>query len=188
MKIVLIIIIFISFKSFSLEYGSETGLKIPRYVSIKSNDANVRIGPSINYPIVIKYVVENYPIIIDDEYDDWRKIKDSQGNTGWIHKSLIKGERNGIIINHDEKNPVKIYNSADGKIIGEIYTDIIVKLEKCKISWCLISFKKNKGWVQKNYLWGVDLNEEFNLNLFQKFTDLYWLSLNNLDNIFNKLK
>ena len=62
MKIVFIIIIFISFKSFSLEYGSETGLKIPRYVSIKSNDANVRIGPSINYPIVIKYVVENYPI------------------------------------------------------------------------------------------------------------------------------
>ena len=36
--------------------GKETGLEIPRYVSLKSDDANIRVGPSKNYPIEIKYI------------------------------------------------------------------------------------------------------------------------------------
>ena len=46
-----------------------------RYVSLKSNDANIRVGPSINYPIVIKFIQHNYPLKILEEYDDWRKLK-----------------------------------------------------------------------------------------------------------------
>ncbi len=41
--------------------GKETGLEIPRYVSLKSDDANIRVGPSKNYPIEIKYIKKNYP-------------------------------------------------------------------------------------------------------------------------------
>ena len=103
MKIILFLILTIFFhKICYAELGKETGLKIPRYVSLKSNDANIRVGPSINYPIVIKYIQKNYPLKILEEYDDWRKIEDFTENIGWIHKSLISGNRTGIIISKNE--------------------------------------------------------------------------------------
>ena len=95
-NIISILFLFIiSNYSFANNIGSETGLDLPRYVSLKSNDSNVRVGPSKNYPITLKYIINDYPLKIVEEYDDWRKIVDFENNLGWIHKSLIKGERNG---------------------------------------------------------------------------------------------
>ena len=115
--------------------GSVTGLDIPRYVSLKSDNSNLRVGPSKNYPILIKFINTNYPLKIIDEYNDWRKIIDFKDNEGWIHKSLIKGDRNGIIITKSFKN-INIFNTPNGKIIGNIEIGTIVELSKCRISWC----------------------------------------------------
>ena len=154
-KTIIFVIIFLFINSLhASNIGSDTGLKIPRYVSTKSDDSNIRVGPSINYPIVLKYITKNYPLLVIEEYDDWRKIIDLNDNLGWIHKSLIKGERNAVI-NHSEKKIVKIYNIPGGKNIGEIHTRNVVRLDKCIVNWCFILIEKYKGWVKKEYLWGV---------------------------------
>ena len=161
------------------EVGKETGLEIPRYVSLKSNDSNIRVGPSKNYPIVIKYIQKNYPLRILEEYDDWRKIEDFTKNIGWIHKSLISGNRTGIIVsNNDDK--IKIFNTINGKIIGNIGIGNIVSIKKCKIDWCVISLNKYKGWIYKKNIWGVENKEIINVGYFQVIIDLYWKSLNHL--------
>ena len=90
-------LLFYSFNCFPNNIGSETGLKIPRYVSIKSDDVNVRVGPSTNYPILIKYIQKNFPVKIIQEHKNWRKIIDHDNNTGWIKKNLLKGDRFVII-------------------------------------------------------------------------------------------
>ena len=54
--------------------GTETGLKIPRFVSLKSDDSNLRIGSSKNFPIRLKYIIANVPLEIIEEYDVWRKL------------------------------------------------------------------------------------------------------------------
>jgi len=87
--------------------GSVTGLDIPRFVSLKSNDANIRVGPSVNYPIKLKYVFQNLPLEIIDEFDVWRKSRDHEGNIGWIHKSLIKGDR-FILVNNNTNRDVNL--------------------------------------------------------------------------------
>ena len=112
--IILIFVIFFLKPIFANNIGVETGLELPRYVSLKSNDSNIRIGPSKNYPIIIKYIVSDLPLIVIDEYENWRKIIDVDNNSGWIHKSLIKGERSAII-NAQHKNLIKIYNVNSGK-------------------------------------------------------------------------
>ena len=136
-----IVIAFISIIIFSqvsnADIGKETGLEIPRYVSLKSDDTNIRVGPSKNYPIEIKYIVKNYPLKVLEEYEDWRKVQDFKNNIGWIHKSLISGTRTGIVLSNDSKN-IKLLNTLDGNVIGEIGKGNIVFLEKCKIYWCLI--------------------------------------------------
>jgi len=181
-----IIIAFISIIIFSkfcyADIGKETGLEIPRYVSLKSNDANIRVGPSMNYPIVIKYIIRNYPLKVLEEYEEWRKVEDFKKNIGWIHKSLISGTRTGIVLSKYDKN-IKIINTLNGNVIGEIGKGNIVNLEKCKINWCLVSAENFKGWMDKKYIWGVKKNEIIKINLLQRFEDLYWKSINSITRI-----
>ncbi len=186
MKIIIIFFfLVISFNSVSGEIGNVTGLKIPRYVSTKSDDSNIRIGPSTNYPIVLKYINQNYPLQIIEEHKDWRKIRDFQNNKGWIHKSLITGNRNGIIVNISQE-PTKLYNIDNGNSIGEIYNGAIVNLKKCKINWCFISFNNYKGWVKKKSIWGVENNEAFNVGYIQIVYNTYWQSINKIKNYLDK--
>ncbi len=181
-----IIIAFISIIIFSqicnAEIGKETGLEIPRYISLKSNDANIRVGPSKNYPIEIKYVKKNYPLKVLEEYEDWRKVEDFQKNFGWIHKSLISGIRTGIVLSNDNKT-IKLLNTLNGNVIGEIGSGNIVFLEKCKIDWCLVSFGDYRGWIDKKNIWGIKEKEIIKINIFQRFEDLYWKSVNYLNEI-----
>ena len=177
MKLFIIIIFLFSFNDISAtSVGNETGLKIPRYISLKSNDTNIRVGPSINYPIVLKYVVKDFPLIINEEYNDWRKVKDFENNTGWIHKSLIKSERTGIIMNQSNES-VYIYNTINGYEIGNISLKNIVKIKKCKKNWCFISIQDHKGWIDKDFLWGVEKDEVFNIGYQQILIDFFWRSL-----------
>ena len=181
-----IIIAFISIIIFSqicnAEIGKETGLEIPRYISLKSNDANIRVGPSKNYPIKIKYIKKNYPLKVLEEYEDWRKVEDFQKNFGWIHKSLISSNRTGILLSNDNKT-IKLLNTLNGNVIGEIGRGNIVFLEKCKIDWCLVSFGDYRGWIDKKNIWGVQEKEIIKINIFQRFEDIYWKSVNYLNKI-----
>jgi len=183
------IILFIAIITFTqniyADIGKETGLEIPRYVSLKSNDANIRVGPSKNYPIKIKYIKINYPLKVTEEYEEWRKVEDFQMNIGWVHKSLISGSRTGIVLSNDNKT-IEILNTLDGNVIGEIGRGNIIYLEKCKIDWCLVSLGNFKGWMDKKYIWGVKQNEIIKISFFQRFDDLYWKSINFLKRIENR--
>ena len=181
MQIVIAFILIIIFSQASnADVGKETGLEIPRYVSLKSNDANIRVGPSKNYPIEIKYIKKNYPLKVLEEYEEWRKVEDFKKNIGWIHKSLISGTRTGIVLSNDNKT-IKLLNTLDGNVIGEIGKGNIVFLEKCKTDWCLVSSGNYKGWIDKKYIWGVKEKEIIKISFFQKFEDMYWKSLNYLN-------
>ena len=170
--------------SYADNIGSQTGLEIPRYVSLKSNDSNMRVGPSKNYPIKLNYISKNYPVKIIDEYLDWRKVEDFEKNIGWMHKSLLTGERYGLILSTN-KSRVNIYNSINGKVIGEINTKLIVRLSKCKIDWCFILINNYKGWIRKKNIWGVKGNEKFNISFIEMFNDYYFKSINYIDRYIN---
>ena len=183
MQFLLVFISIITFCQVSnANIGKETGLEIPRYISLKSDDANIRVGPSKNYPIKIKYIKKNYPLKVLEEYEEWRKVEDFNKNIGWIHKSLISGIRTGIVLSNDNKN-IKLFNTLDGNVIGEIGNGNIVFLEKCKIDWCLVSLGNFKGWMDKKYIWGVKEKEIIKISIFQRFEDLYWKSFNYLNKI-----
>ena len=144
--------------------GPVTNLQLPRFVSLKSNDVNLRVGPSVNYPIELKYTQNNLPLEIIDEFDVWRKVRDYKNNTGWLHKSLIKGERFVLIINlnNETKN---ILNIPNGKKIGGIRNNNLLNLERCLLNWCLISHENIRGGYQKN-LFGVFTKAKFIIKVF----------------------
>ena len=184
-KLFLVILIIFFYKICNADVGKETGLDIPRYISLKFNDSNIRVGPSKNYPIILKFIQKNYPLMVVEEYEEWRKVKDFKNNTGWIHKSLISGIRTGIILPNDTYKKIDVFNSIFGNKIGSIGIGNIVTIKRCKTNWCLISLDNTQGWVSKKHLWGVYQKENYNINFMQVIYDFYWHSINTIQNLRN---
>ena len=153
--------------------GEFTGYKLPRFVSLKSDNVNLRVGPSENYPIKLKYITQNFPVEIIDEYDVWRKIRDKDRNIGWIMGSLLKGDRYAIIFSKNE-NEIDILNFPNGTLAGKIGKDNVVKINKCLIEWCNIELKNYRGWAKKTDLWGVYKDEIYKINFTQPLINVYW--------------
>ena len=174
-KSILIILFFclLHNTSYSNEIGQVTGYKIPRFVSLKSDEVNLRIGSSTNYPIILKYVTKNMPIEITDEYERWRKIRDKDGNEGWIRKDLLKGDRFTIIIKNN-KSKINMFSKPNGVPIGEIGELNIARIKVCLEKWCKIKFDNHKGWMNKKNLWGIYENETINVPFYQSLINLFW--------------
>ena len=139
--------------------GKETGLDIPRYVSLKVTKANMRRGPSFEHKIDWVYKRKNLPIKIIAEFGHWRHVEDFEGQTGWMFKSLFSGKRYIIVIK--EEIILRNKNRFEGLGKAILKKNVIAKAKKCDPLWCLIEIKKLRGWVLKSDIWGVKKLEVF---------------------------
>ena len=134
----------------------ETGLTIPRFVSLRSNHINARSGPGARYPIEWVYMQKSAPVEIIAEFELWRKIKDWQGSESWVHKSMLSGKRSVKVITPGENN---VYAKDDfkAKIIAKIEDEVVGEIEKCPVnnSFCKIKFASITGWVPRQNLYGI---------------------------------
>ena len=122
------------------------------FLSLKKNEVNLRQGPSLEYPIKLIYKKKYLPVIILDKSGPFRKIKDFQNNTGWIHVALLSKKKSAINIKNNSilyKNPT-IYS----KPIAKLESGRLVLIKKCNQKWCKISSGEFIGWINKNFLWG----------------------------------
>lgn len=136
--------------------NGESGLQLPRMVSLRSNTINGRSGPDTKYPIEWVYKQKGAPVEIVNEYGLWRKIKDWEGSESWVHKSMLTGRRFVKVMTPGENN---IYNNDDyqAKVIAKVEDGVIGEIKKCRKgnAFCLVQFGTVEGWVPKNILFGV---------------------------------
>ena len=123
------------------------------FLTLRYDEVNLRQGPSREYPIKIFYKKKILPVIIQDQSENFRKIRDHENNTGWIHISQLSKKKAALII-EDEilmfKSPT-IYS----KPVAILKEGRLVKVVSCKDVWCKIKTGKFKGWLKKEYLWGL---------------------------------
>lgn len=138
----------------------ETGLTIPRFVSLRSNHINARSGPGARYPIEWVYMQKSAPVEIIAEFELWRKIKDWQGSESWVHKSMLSGRRTVKVTTPGENN---IYDKPDYQagVIARVEDEVVGDVKKCSAEsgFCLIKFASIEGWIPKNSLFGIYKNE-----------------------------
>ena len=122
------------------------------FLTLKNNEVNLRQGPSFEYPIKLIYKKKYLPVIIIDKSETWRKIKDFENNSGWIHISQLSKKKSALNI----KNNSIIYKKPTifSKPIAKLETGRLMLIKKCKIKWCKITSGKYSGWIEKKYLWG----------------------------------
>ena len=122
------------------------------FLTLRYDEVNLRQGPSREYPIKIFYKKKFLPVIIQDEYGNFRKIKDHENNSGWIHISQLSKKKAALV--KDKK--LIVFNSPT------LYSKPLVILEegrlcliiKCKKEWCKIKVDKYRGWVKQSSLKG----------------------------------
>ena len=122
------------------------------FLSLKKDEVNLRQGPSFEYPIKLIYNKKYLPVIILDKSGPWRKIKDFENNTGWVHVVLLSKKKAAINIKNNSilfEKPT-IYS----KPIAKLETGRLVLIKKCKEKWCKITTGSFKGWIFKSSLWG----------------------------------
>ena len=122
------------------------------FLSLKNNEVNLRHGPSFEYPIKLIYKKKYLPVMVLDKSETWRKIRDFENNSGWVHISQLSKKKSAINI----KNNSIIYKKPTifSKPIAKLETGRLMLIKKCKIKWCKITSGKYSGWIEKNYLWG----------------------------------
>lgn len=159
--IILIIFFFTSNSLANNKFGDFSGKPLPRFISIKSSESNLRVGPNKDYPIILKYTYKNLPLMVIEEFDKWRKVIDWENNVGWIHLSLLSNKRFGIIKEKKDKY-ADVYAKPNNHLIGKIGSGNIVKINKCIDIWCEIKVDKYGGWIKKTNIWGAFRDEDFN--------------------------
>ncbi|RCL00224.1 MAG: hypothetical protein JSC189_001235 [Candidatus Tokpelaia sp. JSC189] len=144
-----------------------SGLPLPRFVSLKSNRINARVGPDQNkYAIAWTYRRQGLPVEIVQEYDNWRRIRDSDGEQGWVNQALLSGRRTAIITpwQKDKKQLQDMHKqpSANSALAARVEPGVIGNIRQCNGEWCELAIGKNRGWLKQNKLWGVYLGEKIN--------------------------
>jgi SH3-like domain-containing protein len=145
----------------SVKSGS-SGLPVPRFVSLKAGRVNVRVGPGEDYKIAWIYTKPGLPIEVVQEYDTWRRIRDSDGTVGWVFKSLLSGKRTVVVSpwKSGDARPIYQTGSADSSISAYLQPGVTGDVGRCHAGWCRISGNGYKGWIPETQLWGVYANEE----------------------------
>ena len=124
-----------------------------RFVALKSNEINQRVGPGPNYPVEWIYMKAGLPVEVIAEFDNWRKIRDKDGTEGWVHQSMVCSKRNGFI--KDAETIMYSENDVKSHPIVRLEPGVMVEILKCREDWCLVRSFDFKGWVQRIFLWGV---------------------------------
>lgn len=140
-----------------------SGLPLPRFVSLKSDRVNVREGPGDEYRVSWIFVRKGLPVEVTQEFDNWRRIRDSDGAEGWVFQSLLSGERTAVVTPSEDGPPVPIWTRpASGEISAYLEPGVLAAVEQCRDGWCRLSGTGFRGWIQQDRLWGVYPDEEIN--------------------------
>ena len=123
------------------------------FMTLRHDKVNLRQGPSKDYPIKIFYKKKYLPVLVQDSSYNFRKIRDHENNSGWIHISQLSKKKAAIVIIDNEimfKGPT-IFSSP----IAILKEGRFVKIIKCKELWCKVETNDYKGWIKKDCLWGL---------------------------------
>ena len=137
-------------------FSKSSGLPIPRFVSLRSSEVNLRVGPGHHFPTEWVYRRANLPVEIVAEFGDWRKVRDLDSTQGWIHRSLLSGHRYVVVL--DDRTPLRTSDDTDAPTIAFLQVGALAKLQKCSTTFCYVQIRQAtsyKGWVPKRSLWGV---------------------------------
>ena len=137
--------------------GTVTNLPLPRFVSMKAGEGYARHGPGKTHRIDWVYKHRNQPLEVVAEYGHWRRVRDQDGMGGWMHYTLLSGNRTVLVLT--DLLELRRLPEPGALVIAQAEMGVVATLGKCTQDWCRITAGRMTGWVPKADLWGVGLDE-----------------------------
>ena len=137
-----------------------SGLPVPRFVTLKSDKVNMRVGPGREYKLTWVYTKKNLPLKVVAEFDVWRKVEDHEGTIGWVHSQLVSLKRYALI----NKSLTKLHRNAseESPVVAVANKGYLLELQICEPQWCRVATKDIRAFVRRDAIWGVLEGEQLN--------------------------
>jgi len=143
--------------------GSVSGLPLPRFAALRSDEVNMRSGPGTRFPIEWTYQRRELPVEILREFELWRRIRDPEGTEGWVHQSTLMGRRS-FIVRGEPGSEVMLRRRAEDQAqpVARLRPGVVGRLRACEPSsaWCEAQIGEFRGHIRRADIWGVGPNEE----------------------------
>lgn len=140
--------------------GPETGLPLPRYVSLKTSAGRARRGPSDSHRVDWVFTRRDLPLRVTGEFEHWRRVEDSEGEGGWVHYSLLSGVRT-VLVQRD-MTPMRARPQPGAPEVAYLEAGVVARILQCAPEWCRLGADGQRGWVERAALWGLDPGETLN--------------------------
>jgi SH3-like domain-containing protein len=142
------------------DVGPNSGLKLPRYAALKSDEVNMRSGPGERYPVLWTYQRRDLPVKIEHEFDIWRQVEDMDGIKGWMQEGFLVGHRSFVTIGSEDH--VLRSDAADSsEPIAILKPGVVGRIRSCEAGkeWCQVQVQDYRGWLKRSDFWGTDPGE-----------------------------
>lgn len=135
--------------------GSVTGLPLPRWASLKSEDVNLRKGPGTRYPIEWVYRRHDLPVQIEREYDVWRLVEDQDGVKGWVHTANLTGRRSFVV--KGSERVLHRSGTEDSSAVARLSPGVVGHIRACEVraAWCEVQVGEFRGWLKREDMFGI---------------------------------
>jgi len=131
----------------------EASLPVPRFVTLHADKVNLRTGPGDRYPIEWVFTRKEMPVEITGQLEHWRRIRDWEGTTGWVHERMLTGKR--AVIVKGGVRPLFQKPEPGAAVVARAEPGVIGRLLECRDLWCKIDAGDVAGWVRRSDVWGV---------------------------------
>ena len=134
-----------------------SGLPIPRFVSLKAEKVNVRRGPSSDHPVAWVFQRKGLPVEIVAEFENWRRVRDSDGEEGWILQNMLSGKRTAVIAPWKQGQTVPLLAASEpgAGLVAQATAGVLADVEGCNGQWCEVDAGGYDGFIEQTQLWGV---------------------------------
>jgi SH3-like domain-containing protein len=137
--------------------GPVTKLPMPRFVSLKADSVNLREGPNRDHPVKWIFKRAGLPVEITAEFEQWRRIRDSDGTEGWVLQNLLSGRRTALVAPWSKEASLPLFERPDGgsTVVARLEPKVLASIHDCSRNWCRLKSDKFDGYMQEDKLWGV---------------------------------
>jgi len=132
-----------------------TGLPLPRFDALRTDDVNMRAGPGFRYPIMWVYKRRGLPVEIEREFEVWRLVETPDGTKGWMHEATLTRRRTFLVQGADAT--LRARPADDARAVAILKVGVIGRIRSCDAGsvWCHVEVRNYSGYLKRSQFWGA---------------------------------
>ena len=128
--------------------------EVPYWASLRSEEVNMRVGPSEAFPIEWVYRRQGLPVKVVRVMQGWRLVEDPDGERGWIVARLLDPDRGALVVGEGLAE-MRAAPEVGAPIRWRAEPGVVGALGDCEAGWCELDVAGREGWIRAERLWGA---------------------------------